>query len=65
MNHPLDANAIAADLHYGQDRPEDFDCCDSCGSPFSDGDDYEAARQHKALFMLCEDCGDEMEDCHD
>lgn len=66
--HPLDANAIAADLHYGQDRASDYDFCDSCGRPFDaergddcDGDE-EVATQHPTMFMFCTDCGDEMED---
>lgn len=62
--HPLDGNAIAADRHYEQDRPSDYDFCDRCGRPFGgdEDDQFDFVRQHPRLFMLCEVCGDEMED---
>lgn len=67
MTHPLDGNAIAADQHHGQDRASDHDFCDRCGAPFSDDPSRIdpskcAVNQHRTMFMLCEDCGDEMED---
>ena len=62
--HPLDGNAIAADRHYGQDRPSDFDFCDRCGVRFTANTtafDPETKQQHHILFMYCEDCGDELQ----
>lgn len=65
--HSLDGNSITADRHYGQDRASDHDFCDQCGAPFS-ADPHRidpntcAVNQHRTLFMLCESCGDEMED---
>lgn len=61
--HPLDGNAIAADQHYGQVRPSDYDFCDRCGTHFTSEDpDEETRPQHPVLFMYCEDCGDDLQD---
>ena len=61
--HPLDGDAIAADRHYGQDGPEDYEFCERCGCPFEDPD-MDGARwlQHPTMFMFCTDCADEAED---
>ncbi|WCR17539.1 hypothetical protein [Paracoccus alcaliphilus] len=48
---------IAADAHYGQDRPEDHDYCASCNRPFRQPDLLGfIARQDDTDFSLCDVC---------
>lgn len=58
--HPLDGNAIAADLHFNQPRCEDFDACICCGADFGADDQWDA--QHPDQVGLCLCCGDGWED---
>lgn len=61
--HPLDGNAIAADQHYDQPHPSDHDFCDQCGATFREPNaDDRTVEQHRVMFVLCESCGDNMED---
>ena len=66
--HKLDGNAIAADLHYGQDRATDHDFCDACGCYFGTPDDGrdDTVTQHPTAFMWCQSCADDYgDDEHD
>ena len=57
-----DLNMRAADGHDGAGRPNDFGCCDQCGREFGKFHDGLFVSQHPIFFMLCSDCGEEMED---
>lgn len=61
--HPLDGNMIAADSHYEQSRPSDFDECGMCGVSFvlPDVDGFQHRQDHD-IYFLCESCADEMKE---
>lgn len=62
-HHPLDGNMIAADAHYEQSSPDDFDGCDMCGVSFvmPDINGFQHRQDHD-MYFLCESCADEMKE---